>query len=372
MRLPDGQVWSLRDAIPFEVFVREVKHAASLKAPALHGFLIDHLQILPHSHPALTTYYELLMRCMEAGTYPSHYLQLIAIMIPKTYGSTDQMDALRDIWLINHGAKIAERCLLHTGMVPLSKRYLAVAAGGCKGRGCVEQAFALHAAISDAHATKTNLYVMFVDLTKCFMSFDRAAGEMAATWAGMPLPVRNAVRGLCDSIKHGVANGKYETAFGSTDSFNIMRGFLQGALGSPEMCKLMMNTLAEALELKIVGYDNFSPDGGASHLTQLIFVDDAANCSSSHDMMSRSALFWSCWCRITGCQMNIEKFKKTVFTGLEWEPNGSGALRPRSTKKRIFIGGLQESDPPPGGHQHAHKPSLQIRRLVDHAKRRTL
>ena len=343
--LPNGSPWTLRDAIPFEVFAREVQRAASGKAAALHPFLVDHLQMLPREHPTLATYYELMIRCMESGVYPKHYLSLIAILIPKTYGSLVDISALRDIWLINHGAKLAERCLLHTGLAPLSTRYLAVAAGGCKGRGCVEQAFALHAAISDAHATCSDIFVLYVDLIKCFMSFDRDAGELAATWAGLPPAVSSALRGLTDSLKHGVVSGRYETAFGSTDEFDILRGFLQGSLSAPEMCKLMMNTLAEALELKIVGYNSFTPDGGGSYLTQLIFVDDAANVTGSGDMMVRVALLWSCWCRITGCQMNVEKLKKTVSSGLVWGRSKDGRLRPVTSKQRIFICGLMDGDP---------------------------
>ena len=345
MRLPNGAAWTLRGAIPFEVFAREVQRAASAKAPALHAFLVDHLQVLPTEHPALETYYELLMRCMESGVYPAHYLELIAVLIPKTYGNTVDISALRDIWLINHGAKLAERCLLHTALAPLSRRYSLVAAGGCKGRGCIEQAFALHAAISDAIATRTPLYVLYVDLIKCFMSFSRQAGEMTAAWAGMPQPAIDALRGLCDSLKHGVVTGRYETAFGSTEAFEILRGFLQGALGSPESCKCMMNTLAEALELKIVGYNSFTPDGGGAYLTQLIFVDDAANSTSSMTMMERVALFWSCWCRVTGCQMNIAERKKTVLSGLEWERRKDGSTVPVSTQQSVYICGLAEGDP---------------------------
>ena len=53
---------------------------------ALHPFLIDHLQCIPDEHPTLKLYYELFVRCMEAGRFPSHYRELVACLIPKTYG----------------------------------------------------------------------------------------------------------------------------------------------------------------------------------------------------------------------------------------------------------------------------------------------
>ena len=116
LQLPNGKPWHLRDAIPFEVFAREVQRAASSKAPAMHAFLVDHLQLLPGDHPTLDAYYQLLMRCMESGVYPAHYLELVAVLIPKTYGNHADISALRDIWLINHGAKLAERFILHLGL----------------------------------------------------------------------------------------------------------------------------------------------------------------------------------------------------------------------------------------------------------------
>ena len=54
------------------------------------------------------------------------------------------------IWLINHGAKLAERFLLHMAIAPMNANVLLCHAGGCKGRGCVDQAFALHVTIADA------------------------------------------------------------------------------------------------------------------------------------------------------------------------------------------------------------------------------
>ena len=154
------------------------------------------------------------------------------------------------------------------------------------------------------------------------------------------------MEGLVDCAVHGKATGQYLTAFGSTDPFEILRGFLQGALASPEMCKLMMNTLAEALELKIVGYELYSPDGDGDWMSQLVFVDDAANVTASIVMMQRVALFWSIWLRIGDTQANIAKLKKTVVTGLAWKTRKDGSKIATSSSARIYIGGLNVGEEP--------------------------
>jgi hypothetical protein len=346
LALPNGERWTLRKAIPYPVFCRETRKAKSGKAAALHPLLVDHLQAIPDEHPTKKLYYELLMRCMEAGRYPAHYRELVAVFIPKTYGNLLDLEALRDIWLINHGAKLTERLLLHTAIAPMTANVLLCHAGGCKGRGCVDQAVALHATIADAIATRKNLFVMYVDLIKCFMSFSRIAGRRAAKHGGLPDQVIQAMRGLVDCAVHGKATGRYTTAFGTTDPFVILRGFLQGALASPEMCKLMMNTLAEALQLKVVGYELYAPDGNGEWMTQLVFVDDAANITGSAGMMRRVALFWSIWLVIGDTKANIAKFKKTVVSGLVWKTKKDGTKVAISSDAMVYIGGLEKGDAP--------------------------
>ena len=346
LTLPNGAPWTIRDAMPFDVFARSVQRAGSNKAPSLSPFLVDHLKALGEGHPTCSTYYNLLVRCMETGVYPASYFEIIACLIPKTYGNCLDISSLRDIWLTAHGAKLAERMLLDSSLVPLSRAIRLEASGGCKGRGCTEQAFSLHASVEQAVALKRDMYVLYVDLSKCFMSFSREGGFQYLDWLGLPPEARIALAGLCQCDKHGCIRGRYETAYGSTEAFEIARGFIQGALASPEKCKAMMNTLAELVNLKVTGSQWWSPDGMASYLTQLIFIDDAANTTGSFDMIERVARFWDIWCVITGCEMNIAKFKKTVFCGLEWSVDSRGEALAADTQRKLFIKGAKAGDPP--------------------------
>ena len=346
LTLPGGDAWTIRKALPMEVIRREVRNQRKGKARALHPFIVEMLHCLPDNHPAELVYYELLLRCMEEGVFPAHYLQNIAVLIPKKAAGLLHMALLRDIWLINHGAKLAERCLLHSALTSVGARVLPNHAGGCKGRGCTEQAFALHLCIDDALARRKPLYVLYVDLTKCFMSFSRTAADMAMRHIGVPEAALRALRGLVENWKHGMAQGRYETAFGATDPFPILRGFLQGAQGSPEACKIMMDTIAQALELKVSGYSAFAPDGAGLELGMLVFVDDAANVTGDANFLQRVTVFWSIWSRITDCQLNIKGKDKTVVQTLEYKRASNGTLTPTGTIKQFFIAGLQPNDPP--------------------------
>ena len=105
--MPDGNEFNWKDALPFPVFAKEVAGVAKKKAGGLHPFSVEHLQALDEAHPAMVAYHRLLVRCLEEAVFPAHYLQLIATLIPKTYGSLVDIGMLRDIWLINHGAKLS-------------------------------------------------------------------------------------------------------------------------------------------------------------------------------------------------------------------------------------------------------------------------
>ena len=107
----------------------------------------------------------------------------------------------------------------------------------------------------------------------------------------------------------------------------------------------MMNTLSELLHLKVNGAQWWSPDGADAQLTQLIFVDDAANCSNSFDMVERIARFWDIWCVITGCEMNVAKLKKTVFSGIEWHIDQHGEAVAADTLHSLYIRGAKPGDP---------------------------
>lgn len=92
----------------------------------------------------------------------------------------------------------------------------------------------------------------------------------------------------------------------------------------------MMDTLAQALELKVQGYRGFAPDGAGDSVVQLVFVDDAANVAGDIPMVRRVAMFWTIWCHITDCKANIKGKAKTVLTGIEFEKRKDGSKRPVS------------------------------------------
>ena len=324
LTMPDGSAWSLRKVITYAFFEDVVFSYIKQKAPSLHPFLTDHLTILGRGHPILKRYHELLLRCFETGTCPDHWKEIIAILIPKTYGDALAPKDLRDIWLVAHGQKLANKLLLRGATSSLADRYLACAAGFTRGRGIAELAFAMHATIALSLKQRQNTYVLYVDLSKCFMSFDRVIGLHIMRMIGLPDEAAGAWWGM---YSEGI-QGCFETAFGSSKWFKISRGFIQGAIESPEFCKCLINTMAEWVGLKVTGIRLYHPEGAAQAITQLIFADDAAGLTGEFEMTQRLARFWGLWAWIFGMKVNIAGFKKTVW---------SGAVHVKNTKGEWFV-----------------------------------
>ena len=92
-------------------------------------------------------------------------------LIPKKYGSALDLKALRDIWLGQHGMKIAQRVLQELAISPLLDRVSPAAGGGIPGRTGTSLSFSLHSLIEQRRRLRLPLRLLYVDLSKCFMTF---------------------------------------------------------------------------------------------------------------------------------------------------------------------------------------------------------
>ena len=81
--------------------------------------------------------------------------------------------------------------------------------------------------------------------------------------------------------------------------FAIIRGYLQGALESPDLCIGDMNVLCEIMDLKVVGLRWWSGDTRGSYTVQTVFIDDGCTVNATAEMQRRAAFVWSLWAFIS-------------------------------------------------------------------------
>ena len=129
----------------------------------------------------------------------------------------------RDIWLECHGLKLtmwllgAEYERAAEGVIPTSQ------AGNVHGRGCPEQTLVMRCQKEQCAVERTVCARLYLDLGVFFMSCVREVQWEAEAWCGVRPEVTEVVQALQRS-----ARGRYETAYGLTEAFDVKNGNTQG------------------------------------------------------------------------------------------------------------------------------------------------
>ena len=313
LRGTDGGAWDFARELTFAEFRATIGRMAD-KACGRDGMQLGFL--LMSSTEMLHTFWKLLIECALLGTFPDAWSSVTAVLIPKKSGSSVRIEDQRDIWLQCIGPKTLMKMIVGNVYEPLRARILPCSAGAVAGRGCGELVWRMVLTIWQAHVLQTQVYMLWVDLSKCFMTFSRAVGQHTQARRGVPTQVRKAVWNL-----YSRPRGSFDSAYGCCPDFGILRGYLQGTLEAPDLCIGDMNVLCEIMDLKVVGSRWWSGDVHGAHTVQTVFVDDGCAVNGSPDMQSRAAFVWSLWAFIYGTDINVkDDASKTAVCGLRYVP----------------------------------------------------
>ena len=313
LRGSDGEAWDLRKELTFAEFRYTIGRMAD-KACGRDGMQLGFLLMLPTE--MLEQFWGLLIECAALGTFPDAWSAVTAVLIPKKSGSSVRIEDQRDIWLQCIGPKTLMKMIVGNVYEPLRARILPCSAGAVAGRGCGELVWRMVLGIWQTHVLQTQVYMLWVDLSKCFMTFSRAVGQHTQARRGVPTQVRKAVWNLYNRPR-----GSFDSAFGCCADFGILRGYLQGTLEAPDLCIGDMNVLCEIMDLKVVGLRWFTGDVSGTHTVQTVFVDDGCAVNGSADMQLRAAFVWSLWAFIYGTDINVkDDASKTAVSGVQYLP----------------------------------------------------
>ena len=309
----DGEVWDLRKELTFAEFRYTIGRMAD-KACGRDGMQLGFLHML--STEMLEQFWKLLIECAALGTFPDAWSAVTAVLIPKKSGSPVRIEDQRDIWLQCIGPKTLMKMIVGNVYEPLRARILPCSAGAVAGRGCGELVWRMVLGVWQTHTLQTQVYMLWVDLSKCFMTFSRAVGQHTQARRGVPVQVRKAVWNLYNRPR-----GSFDSAFGCCADFSILRGYLQGTLEAPDLCIGDMNVLCEIMDLKVVGLRWFTGDVSGAFTVQTVFVDDGCAVNGSPDMQLRAAFVWSLWAFVYGTDINVKAdASKTAVSGVQYLP----------------------------------------------------
>ena len=258
-------------------------------------------------------YYENLKSMIRAKEFPEEWRERIAMLEMKPGEDPLNLGRRRDLWLECHGSKLtmwllgAEYEEAAEWTVPASQ------AGSARGRGAPEQSLMMRCQKEQCAAERRPCCRAYLDCGTFFMSCVREVQWEAERWCGVRAEVTECVQAL-----HASMVGRYETAYGLTDPFDILCGNPQGCAMSPTRSKFQLRMVQEAVRKLCKGF-RFRAAGKS--IPQMWYVDDGAfMCESLADLQ---LVMDTCYmvARVVGMQIQIKKDKKTAWQASYWEGN---------------------------------------------------
>ena len=255
-------------------------------------------------------YFTAIKEAIRQQKFPAAWRERIAMLFMKPGEDPCELGRRRDIWLECHGLKLTMWMLgeeyerAAEGSIPMSQ------AGGVKDRGCPEQTLVMRCQKEQCAVEQTMCCRGYLDMGVFFMSCVREVQWEAERWCGVRPEVTKVVQAL-----YAGATGRYETAYGLTETFPMENGNTQGCSQSPTRSKMQLRMIQEAVSKLCTGY-RFR--GAESNVTQLWFCDDGA--FMTKDLHTLQLVFDTCWMvtRASGMQIQIKKDKKTAWQASYW------------------------------------------------------
>jgi hypothetical protein len=256
-------------------------------------------------------YWKDLKHVIRGKHFPDEWRERVAMMAMKPGEDPVDLSRRRDLWLECHGSKLtmwllgAEYEEASGWAIPASQ------AGAEKKRGCPEQSLVMRFQKEQCAAERTVCCRAYLDFGVFFMSCVREVQWAVEKWCKVKPGVTETVQAMNKSMK-----GRYETAYGMTDTFEVENGNAQGCSQSPTRSKFQLRMVQEAIRIMCEG---FKFRGAKECIPQMWFVDDGAFVADS--LATLQLVLDTCWMvtRAAGLKIMIKGIKKTAWQASYWE-----------------------------------------------------
>jgi hypothetical protein len=307
--------------------------------------------VLKHMPQAFHDVLLLLFQALaETGITPPTWLQSHTILLYKK-GDPTLLDNYRPITLANAIYKLWTTCIviLATDYIESRKILSPEQEGFRADRSCARAVTHLSLCVEDAHTSKKDIVLCYLDFKGAFPSTDHTQLVRTLEFLGLPRDFTTLVSNL-----YSGASTQFITSHGHTPHVGIGRGTLQGDPLSPLLFDLMIEPLIRWLNAADKGY-NITSCG--LQLASKWYADDGTLVTNSvDDMMSLLSIVqqFSDW---SGIKLNIDKCKVTAYIhslqSISRKNGRDDALRARLAHITLSgkpIGSLSQDEPLPGGY----------------------
>ena len=301
--------------ITWEAFERAVGKSMPGKAVGTDGFSTYALKKAPHS--VRKACWEEVTEAVERGRVPRAWKDWVAMLAMKPGEEADDLSRRRDLWVVANMQKVVQTCLKAEYERAGDETVPGSASGFTALRNGPEQTVVARLAREHAANTRGTVCTAWIDYSQLFMSIVKSCQWETERFCGVHPGVTEIVRML-----HEEVTGRYETAHGLTERYDVLKGSGQGCVNGATRAKLTLVLTQRVVEKACKGY-GFTLDP-TRHVCQGWFADDACLLASSpHELRKMMECCWMI-ANMSGLQINVKGKKKTAWSGTYWTVDKRG------------------------------------------------
>ena len=279
-----------------EEITKAIKSMKPGKAAGIDGIQAELLKA--DMGTATEELHSLFIDIWEENKIPADWSKGLIVKLSKK-GDLGNCDNWRGITLLSIPSKVFCRILLNRIDEELDKTLRQEQAGFRKGRGCIDQIFALKNIVEQCIEWKTPLYINFIDFKKAFDSIHRETLWTILRSYGIPDKIVTLIKCFYTDFECAVLlNNK------TTEWFAVKSGVRQGCIISPILFLVVIDWVMRKTtsdQRRGITWSMFST------LEDLDFADDIALLSSKQDHMQEKTNRLSHYASQTGLQINAKK-----------------------------------------------------------------
>lgn len=254
---------------------------------------------------------DLFQNIWNSNTIPEDWSKGLIVKVPKK-GNIKNCDNWRGITLLSIPSKVFCRVLLNRMETAIDTRIRQEQAGFRKGRGCMDQIFALRNIIEQCLEWNTPLYINFVDFRKAFDSVHRHTLWKILQSYGIPSKIISIIKTFYEHFKCSVIMGNHLSEW-----FPVQSGVRQGCIISPILFLVAIdwittNTIADrprGIQWTLL-----------SQLEDLDFADDLALLSTNQYNMQAKTDRLNNFARQVGLSINTSKTQVMCVNSIPTAP----------------------------------------------------
>ena len=248
----------------------------------------------------------LLNVCFQAGRVPDDWTSACIVPLYKGKGDMRECSNYRGISLLSVVGKVYGKVLVRRIREGTEDVICEEQAGFRRGRGCVDQIFAVRQVCEKSLAKGREVFLAFMDLEK---AYDRISRE--GLWD--VLKVYGIGGKLLEGVKSFYVNSRacVRVGGGESECFPVKVGLRQGCVMSPWLFNIYMDGVVREVNMRVLGrgLSLVSAERREWKVNQLLFADDTALVADSEELLRRLVEEFGRVCQRRGLKVNVGKSK---------------------------------------------------------------